>query len=146
MKQSFNIRGHDYAYESVSDKAFQRNSRQADLKAKFHLVFTTQAALTLALIIPGANPMKVLNPSCPFMRAANDMWDFMTGTYYKYGQELIFHSFDPRPMAGDDFIAITYYKREDHRPVLITYFNDGTTNVCDMQVRAKIVKELDNKK
>ena len=92
MKHSFNVRGHNYVYESVADIAFQRNSRKAELKAKFHLVFTTTAALTLALIIPGADPMKVLNPSCPFMRAANDMWDFMTGTYYKYGQELIFHS------------------------------------------------------
>lgn len=142
MKHSFNIRGHNYVYESVADKAFQRNSHRADLKAKFHIVFTTQAALTLALIIPGADPLKVLNPECPFMRAANDMWDFMTGTYYKYGRELIFHTFDPRPMAGDDWIAITYYKREDHRPVLISYFNDGTTDVCEMQIRADAIKKI----
>ena len=145
MKQSVNIRGHNYVFESVCDKAFERNSRRAELKAKFHLVFTTKVALLLALVITGADRSKVLHPSSPFMRAANDMWDFMTGTYYKYGQELIFYTFDPRPMVGDDWIAITYYKRENHRPVQITYFNDGTTDVCDMQLRANSIKQYNKK-
>ena len=134
MKQSVNIRNHNYVFESVCDKAFERNSRRAELKAKFHLVFTTKVALLLALVITGADPSQVLHPSSPFMRAANDMWDFMTGTYYKYGQELIFHTFDPRPMVGDTWIAITYYKRENHRPVMITYYNDGHTKVEDMEL------------
>lgn len=139
MKQSVNVRGHDYVFESVCDKAFERNTKRAELRAKFHLVFTTKVALLLALVITGADPLQVLHPSSPFMRAANDMWDFMTGTYYKYGQELIFHSFDPRPMYGDNWIAITFYKRADYRPVQITYFNDGTTDVCDMQLRANAI-------
>lgn len=138
MKKPVNVRGHDYVFESVCDKAFERNTRRAELKAKFHLVFTTKVALLLALVIPGADPLQVLRPSSPFMRAANDMWDFMTGTYYKYGQELIFHSFDPRPMVGDNWIAITYYKRENYFPVLITYYNDGTTDVCDMQMMVNV--------
>ena len=131
MKQSVNVRGHDYVFESVSDKVFERNTKRAELKEKFHLVFTTKVALLLALVIPGADPLQVLHPSSPFMRAANDMWDFMTGTYYKYGQELIFHTFDPRPLVGGSWVAITYYKSADYRPVLITYYNDGTTTVND---------------
>ena len=141
MKIPVNVRGHDYVFESVCDKAFERNTKRAELRAKFHLVFTTKVARLLALVIPGADPLQVLHPSSPFMRAANDMWDFMTGSYYKYGQELNFHTFDPRPMYGDNWLAITYYKRADFRPVQITYFNDGSTDVCDMQLRANAIQQ-----
>lgn len=136
MKTTIKVRNHTHVYEPDGDIAYRINTHRVNFKRWW----IDEMALSLALIIPGADPLQVCDKNSPFYRAAKDMWDFMTGVCYKYDCDCDFYSFSPRPTFGDDFVAITYYKNSNHRPVQITYYNDGTTVLTDLQILADTLR------
>lgn len=146
MKTTIKVRNHTHVFEPAGDIAYRINTQREEYRKKFKRWWIDEMALSMALVISGADPLAVTAPSSPFKRAAIDMWDFMTGIDSKYGYICDFYSFAPRPMYGDNYVAITYYKKSNHQPVMITYFNDGNVDVCDMQLRNDIVKQMKNEK
>lgn len=68
-------------------------------------------ALTLALMIPGADPIAVTAHNSAFYKAASDI--------YYYLREDITHqywSIQAQPLYMYDEIGIVYIRRDNHRP------------------------------
>lgn len=141
MKTEIKVRNQTHVFEPAGDIAYRKNTDDDAFRKRFKQWWTDEIALAMALAIAGADPVVVTAPSSPFKRAAIDMYDFMTGVQYRYDKVCDFFSFDPRPMYGDTFVTITYYKRSNHRPVQITYFNDGEVHYQDMQLSADYIHQ-----
>lgn len=112
MKQFIKVRDHYHVYEPASSVAYRENT----LRNEFKRWWINEMAITLALMIPGADPIAVAAPNSAFYKAAKDM--------YYYMREDITHeywSFQSQPIYTDSSIGIVYIRQNNHRPEIKFY-------------------------
>ena len=112
MKQFIKVRDHYHVHEPASDVAYRVNTQRNEFKQWW----INEMAITLALIIPGADPIAVTAPNSAFYKAAKDM--------YYYMREDITHeywSFQSQPIYTDSSIGIVYIRQTNHRPEIKFY-------------------------
>lgn len=131
----FDVRGRTYVARNQYDITYNVN----EMRASFREMWINETAITLALVISGADPIAVTSDESIFFRAARDMWRFSRGPVYDYNMTIDVWSFSPVPIYGNDSITIAYYKRSNHRPLLISYYTNGNTDVLDMEMRDGVV-------
>lgn len=112
MKQFIKVREHYHVHEPASEVAYRENT----MRDKFKRMWINEMALTLALMIPGADPIAVTATNSAFYKAAKDM--------YYYMREDITHqywSIRTQPIYMDDSIGIVYIRMDNYRPEIKYY-------------------------
>lgn len=115
MKQFIKVRDHYHVHEPASDVAYRENTQRYEFKRWW----INEMAITLALMIPGADPITVTAPNSAFYKAAKDM--------YYYMREDIAHEYwciQSQPIYTDSSIGIVYIRMYDHRPEIKYYETD----------------------
>lgn len=112
MKQFIKVREHYHVHEPASEVVYRENT----MRGEFKQWWMNEMAITLALMIPGADPIAVTAPESAFYKAAKDM--------YFYMREDISHeywSIRSQPIYLDDSIGIVYIRMDNHRPEIKYY-------------------------
>ena len=112
MKQFIKVREHYHVHEPAGDVAYKVNTA----REQFRRWWINEMAITLALMIPGADPVAVTAPDSAFYKAAKDM--------YYYMREDITHKywgFQSQPIYMDTSIGIVYIRQDNHRPEIKFY-------------------------
>lgn len=112
MKQFIKVRDHYHVHEPANEVAFRENTH----RAKFRSWWINEMAITLALMIPGADPIAVTAPNSAFYKAAKDIYFYMV--------ESIFHQYwtiQTQPIYTEDSIGIVYIRMDNHRPEIKYY-------------------------
>lgn len=107
MKQFIKVREHYHVHEPAAEVAYRENTLRNEFKRRW----IDEMALTLALMIPGADPIAVTAHNSAFYKAARDI--------YFYLREDITHqywSIQTQPLYLYDEIGIVYIRYDNHRP------------------------------
>ena len=112
MKQFIKVRDHYHVHEPTSEVAYRQNT----MRNKFKRRWINHMAITLALMIPGADPIAVTAPESAFYKAAKDIYYYMrediTPQYW---------SIQSQPIYTDTSIGIVYIRQDNHRPEIKYY-------------------------
>lgn len=112
MKQFIKVREHYHVHEPANEVAYRENT----IRNEFKRLWINEMAITLALMIPGADPIAVTAPESAFYKAAKDI--------YYYMREDITHqywSIQSQPIYTDTSIGIVYIRMDNHRPEIKYY-------------------------
>lgn len=112
MIQSIKVREHTHTFIPADDLAFFTNTYYQ----VFRETWIEQMALTLALMIPGADPVMVTSIDSPFYRAAKDIWYYM-----KEDLQHTYWDIRTQPIYEDARIGIIFIRYADHRPEIKWY-------------------------
>ena len=106
------MREHYHVYEPASEIAFRENTMEMEFKR----CWINEMAITLALMLPGADPLAVTAHNSAFHKAAKDI--------YYYMREDITHQYwniQSQPIYTDDSIGIVFIRQDNHHPEIKYY-------------------------
>ena len=112
MKQFVKVREHYHVYEPASEVAFRENTMQMEFKRWW----INEMAITLALMIPGADPIAVTAHNSAFYKAARDMYFYLRESIRRP-----YWSIQTQPIYTEDSIGIVYIRRDNHHPEIKYY-------------------------
>lgn len=117
MKKFIKVREHTHVYEPSEDRAYIENT----FRYYFREWWLDEMALTLALMIPGVDPIVVTSPESPFMKAAKDIWWFL-----RDDPQHRYWNIQTQPIYDDYRIGIVFIRSDNHRPEIKWYQNETT--------------------
>lgn len=112
MKQFIKVRDHYHVHEPASDVAYKQNTMRNDFKRWW----INEMAITLALMIPGADPIAVTAHNSAFYKAAKEIYYYMREDITHY-----YWSIQSQPIYTDSSIGIVYIRRDNHHPEIKYY-------------------------